>query len=146
MDTLVWLFALGKGTLSNKLVQKYDVEPISTGDLLRAHVRARTEIGLRAENIMASGGILDDEIVLEVVSNKLNELKERGVQVRGLISPHPPNPPCLPHVSSACTRCGVASFLPMAYSHTTSTPTLPLRFFLAVTSLLMEVSSPSFRC
>lgn len=70
----------GKGTLSSKLVQKYDVEPISTGDLLRAHVRARTEIGLRAENIMASGGILDDDIVLEVVSTKLNELKERGVQ------------------------------------------------------------------
>ena len=67
--------------MSNKLVKKYDVEPISTGDLLRTHVRARTEIGLRAENIMASGGILDDEIVLQVVSNRLDELKARGVQV-----------------------------------------------------------------
>jgi len=70
----------GKGTLSNKLVDKYDVEPISTGDLLRTQVRARTEIGIRAENIMASGGMLDDEIVLQVVSDKLDELKARGVQ------------------------------------------------------------------
>ncbi|KAF8343988.1 adenylate kinase-domain-containing protein [Cantharellus anzutake] len=68
----------GKGTLSSKLVEKYDIEPISTGDLLRAEVRARTEIGLRAESIMASGGILDDELVLQLVSNKLGELRERG--------------------------------------------------------------------
>lgn len=57
------------------------MEPISTGDLLRAEVRAQTELGKEVETIMAGGGIVDDRLVLRLVSNKLNDLRERGVQV-----------------------------------------------------------------
>jgi len=69
----------GKGTLSAKLVERYDVEPISTGDLLRAEVRAQSELGKEVEAIMARGSILDDHLVLRLVSNKLDDLRKRGV-------------------------------------------------------------------
>lgn len=69
----------GKGTLSAKLVASYDVEPISTGDLLRAEVRAQTELGKEVETIMARGGIVEDHLVLRLVSNKLGQLRDHGV-------------------------------------------------------------------
>lgn len=67
--------------MSTRLVERYEVEPISTGDLLRAEVRAQTELGKEVETIMARGGIVDDRLVLRLVSNKLNELRDRGVHV-----------------------------------------------------------------
>jgi len=70
----------GKGTLSTRLIEKYDVEQISTGDLLRAEVQARTDLGRQAEGIMASGGIVDASLVLRLVSSKLNQLMQHGVQ------------------------------------------------------------------
>lgn len=69
----------GKGTLSNRLVERYDIEPVSTGDLLRAEVRAQTPLGREAEATMAAGGIVDDRIVLRLVANKLAHLQARGV-------------------------------------------------------------------
>lgn len=69
----------GKGTLSNRLVERYDIEPVSTGDLLRAEVRAQTPLGRQAEATMAAGGIVDDQIVLRLVANKLADLRARGV-------------------------------------------------------------------
>lgn len=67
--------------MSTRLVERYEVEPISTGDLLRAEVRAQTELGKEVETIMARGGIVDDRLVLRLVPNKLNELRDRGVHV-----------------------------------------------------------------
>ena len=67
---------VGKGTLTTRLVSKYSsVENIATGNLLRAHVQSRTEIGRAAEAVMAAGGILDDELMLQLVSAKLEERK-----------------------------------------------------------------------
>lgn len=51
------------------------------GDLLRAEVRAQTELGKEAETIMARGGIVDDHLVLRLVSNKLDDLRKRGANV-----------------------------------------------------------------
>ncbi|KAI0362137.1 adenylate kinase [Trametes cingulata] len=67
----------GKGTLSGRLVNKYDIVSMSTGDLLRQHIAEKTEIGLLAESIVASGGLLPDDVMLKVVTSKLDLLHNR---------------------------------------------------------------------
>ncbi|KAI0647086.1 adenylate kinase-domain-containing protein [Trametes meyenii] len=67
----------GKGTLSGRLVKKYDVVSMSTGDLLRQHIAEKTEVGLLAESIVASGGLLPDDVMLKVVTSKLDLLQNR---------------------------------------------------------------------
>lgn len=67
----------GKGTLSARLVRKYDILSLSTGDLLRQHIAERTEVGRQAEDIVAGGGLLPDDIVLRVVTSKLDNIPNR---------------------------------------------------------------------
>jgi len=67
----------GKGTLSAKLVKKYDILALSTGDLLRQHIAEKTEVGREAEDIVAQGGLLPDEMVLKVVTSKLDKLHNK---------------------------------------------------------------------
>jgi adenylate kinase len=67
----------GKGTLSARLVEKYDVLSLSTGDMLRQHIAERTEVGRMAEEIVAHGGLLPDELMLQVVTTKLDALHDR---------------------------------------------------------------------
>ncbi|KAF5377035.1 hypothetical protein D9757_007727 [Collybiopsis confluens] len=62
----------GKGTLSLRLVKKYDIISLSTGDLLRRHIQERTEVGRMAEEIVAQGGLVPDELMLQVVTSKLD--------------------------------------------------------------------------
>jgi len=64
----------GKGTLTARLVQKYEILSLSTGDLLRQHIAERTEVGREAEETVARGGLLPDEVMLKVVSSKLDSL------------------------------------------------------------------------
>ncbi|KAI0636937.1 adenylate kinase-domain-containing protein [Trametes polyzona] len=67
----------GKGTLTARLVKKYDIVSMSTGDLLRQHIVEKTEVGLLAESIVASGGLLPDDVMLKVVTSKLDALQNR---------------------------------------------------------------------
>ncbi|THH05771.1 hypothetical protein EW145_g4566, partial [Phellinidium pouzarii] len=67
----------GKGTLSARLVKKYDIVSISTGDLLRHHIAQKTEIGKQAEEIVAQGGLLPDDLMLQVLTSKLDLLHDR---------------------------------------------------------------------
>lgn len=67
----------GKGTLSQRLIKKYDLVSVSTGDLLRRHIAERTDIGREAEKIVARGGLIPDEIVLKVVTNELDGLRNK---------------------------------------------------------------------
>ncbi|KDQ60942.1 hypothetical protein JAAARDRAFT_123980 [Jaapia argillacea MUCL 33604] len=67
----------GKGTLSGRLVKKYDILSLSTGDLLRQHIVERTEVGQIAEEIVARGGLLPDEVMLQVITSKLNALHNK---------------------------------------------------------------------
>ncbi|KIK96234.1 hypothetical protein PAXRUDRAFT_826180 [Paxillus rubicundulus Ve08.2h10] len=67
----------GKGTLSSRLVKKYDILALSTGDLLRQHIAERTAVGQQAEQIVAQGGLLPDDVMLEVVTNKLDALHNK---------------------------------------------------------------------
>ena len=63
----------GKGTQSQLLVKTYGVPQISTGDLLRQAVAARTELGLRAKTAMDSGKLVDDPTVLGMIRERLGQ-------------------------------------------------------------------------
>ncbi|KIK57766.1 hypothetical protein GYMLUDRAFT_75377 [Collybiopsis luxurians FD-317 M1] len=73
----------GKGTLSSRLVKKYDIVSISTGDLLRMHIQERTEVGRIAEEIVAQGGLVPDELMLQVVTSKLDLIPNKHWIVDG---------------------------------------------------------------
>jgi adenylate kinase len=63
----------GKGTQSQRLVERYGIPQISTGDLLRAAVAKGTALGLKAKEAMDSGKLVDDEIVLGMIRERLAE-------------------------------------------------------------------------
>ena len=63
----------GKGTQAKQIVDRYDVPQISTGDLLRDHVRRGTELGLEAKAIMARGELVPDELLYGIVADRLRE-------------------------------------------------------------------------
>lgn len=62
----------GKGTLSSRLVSKYDLSFLSAGDILRQNIADKTEVGRIAEEIVAAGGLLPDDVVTRVVTSKLD--------------------------------------------------------------------------
>jgi adenylate kinase len=62
----------GKGTQSQKLIDRYNLVHLSTGDLLRAEISAGTKLGLAAKSIMDSGDLVSDEIVIGMIANKLD--------------------------------------------------------------------------
>src|SRR5216684_6486267 len=63
----------GKGTQSRRIVERYGVPQISTGDLLRDHVGRCTELGLAAKAIMARGELVPDELMYGIVACRLRE-------------------------------------------------------------------------
>ena len=63
----------GKGTQAQRLVQKYGIVQLSTGEMLRAAVAAETPIGLQAKDIMANGSLVPDEIVVGIISDRLDQ-------------------------------------------------------------------------
>jgi adenylate kinase len=63
----------GKGTQAQRLVQKHGIVQLSTGEMLRAAVAAQTPVGLKAKDIMASGGLVPDEIVIGIISDRLDQ-------------------------------------------------------------------------
>ena len=63
----------GKGTQANFIKEKYNIPQISTGDMLRAAVKAGTELGLAAKKIMDAGALVSDEIIIGLVKARLQE-------------------------------------------------------------------------
>jgi adenylate kinase len=63
----------GKGTQAQRLVQRYGIVQLSTGEMLRAAVAAQTPIGLQAKDIMASGSLVSDEIVVGIISERIDQ-------------------------------------------------------------------------
>ena len=63
----------GKGTQSEKIIAKYNLIHLSTGDLLRNEIAAGSELGLRAKTLMDQGILVPDEVVIGMIDNKLKE-------------------------------------------------------------------------
>lgn len=63
----------GKGTQAKRLVAQHEIPQLSTGDMLRAAVKAETPIGLKAKDIMSRGDLVPDEVVTQIVSDRIED-------------------------------------------------------------------------
>ena len=63
----------GKGTQATFICQKYNIPQISTGDMLRAAVKAGTPLGLEAKKIMDSGGLVNDNLIINLVKERISQ-------------------------------------------------------------------------
>jgi adenylate kinase len=63
----------GKGTQAQRLVHRHGIIQLSTGEMLRAAVAAQTAVGIKAKDIMASGGLVPDEMVIGIISERLDQ-------------------------------------------------------------------------
>ncbi len=63
----------GKGTQARRIAEKYSIPQLSTGDMLRAAVKAGSEVGLKAKAAMESGSLVTDDIVVGIISDRIGE-------------------------------------------------------------------------
>eukprot|EP01031_Cornospumella_fuschlensis_P014293 gene14293-17464_t len=61
----------GKGTQANFIKEKYNIPQISTGDMLRAAVKAGTPLGLQADAVMKSGALVSDDLIIALVKERI---------------------------------------------------------------------------
>lgn len=70
---LMGLPGAGKGTQAEKIVEKYDIPHISTGDMFRAAMKDETELGLKAKSFMDKGELVPDEVTIGIVRERLSK-------------------------------------------------------------------------
>lgn len=63
----------GKGTQAQFITEKFDIPQISTGDMLRAAVKAKSVLGLQVEQVMTSGGLVTDDIIIALVEERIQQ-------------------------------------------------------------------------
>jgi adenylate kinase len=63
----------GKGTQASFITRKYEVPQISTGDMLRAAIKAGSDLGLKAKKLMDAGQLVPDEVILDLVKHRIEE-------------------------------------------------------------------------
>jgi len=68
----------GKGTQSVRLAGKFNLKHLSTGDMLRAEIAAGTELGKKMSSIMSKGELVPDEVVIEMIANKIDTTKGKA--------------------------------------------------------------------
>ncbi|MFA7081003.1 MAG: adenylate kinase [Bacteroidales bacterium] len=73
----------GKGTQSKMLIEKYNLTYISTGDILRKEIVEGTEIGLQAKDIINKGGLVDDEIIVQIIEKTIENSTTGGILFDG---------------------------------------------------------------
>jgi len=71
----------GKGTQAVKLARARKLHKISTGDMLRAHVKNGTELGKKAKSIMDAGELVSDDLIIAMVRSEIEENKSNGVRI-----------------------------------------------------------------
>ena len=70
----------GKGTQSERIVEKYGINHISTGDVLRAEIKNGTELGKTAKGYIDQGQLLPDELIIDILASTLDSFKDsKGV-------------------------------------------------------------------
>lgn len=70
--------AAGKGTQAKRLVSERSMVQLSTGDMLRAAIAAKSELGQKVEQIMSSGGLVSDQIVIDLINENLDRSEASG--------------------------------------------------------------------
>ncbi|MBQ3362645.1 MAG: adenylate kinase [Muribaculaceae bacterium] len=70
----------GKGTQSDKLIEHYNLFHISTGDVLRDHIRRGTELGKTAKGYIDQGQLVPDELIIDILAQVLDDNKEQATQ------------------------------------------------------------------
>lgn len=73
----------GKGTQSKMLVEKYNLTYISTGDILRKEIAEGSEIGLKAKDIINKGGLVDDELIVQIIEKTIENSTTGGILFDG---------------------------------------------------------------
>ena len=68
----------GKGTQAERLVARYNIVPLSTGDMLRAAVAAGKAIGLKVKDVMARGNLVPDELVIALIAERIDAAEARN--------------------------------------------------------------------
>ncbi len=66
----------GKGTQSKKLIEKYNLAYISTGDMLRAEIAEDSELGKRVKSVMDAGELVSDELIVQILEKKIKNLTD----------------------------------------------------------------------
>ncbi|PLR65763.1 MULTISPECIES: adenylate kinase [Bacillaceae] len=70
---LMGLPGAGKGTQAERIVEKYEIPHISTGDMFRAAIKDETELGLKAKSFMDQGALVPDEVTIGIVRERLGK-------------------------------------------------------------------------
>ena len=73
----------GKGTISNRIVKEFKVSHLSSGDLLRSHIKNKTEIGIKAKNLVAQGQLVSDELITKIFLHELEKLNDKSWLIDG---------------------------------------------------------------
>ena len=63
----------GKGTQAKYIMERYGIPQISTGDMLRAAIKAESPLGLQVKEVMASGGLVSDDIIIALVKERIQQ-------------------------------------------------------------------------
>lgn len=74
----------GKGTQSENLVKEFKLDHLSTGDALRAEIRAQTPLGKRVKSIIEAGKLVDDSTIMEIVKSAVSKADKRGFILDGI--------------------------------------------------------------
>lgn len=78
----------GKGTQSERIVEKYGLDHISTGDVLRGEIKAGTELGKKAQALIDNGQLIPDELMVSILAAKLDGFTQsKGVIFDGFPVP-----------------------------------------------------------
>lgn len=73
----------GKGTQSDLIIKKYDLQHFSTGDILRKEIAGETELGKYAHEFIANGQLVPDEVIIDMIAKKIDSLDKS--QINGMI-------------------------------------------------------------